>query len=66
MGEEPNFLSEIAVALSEIGIGVELKTMKKPGETGPALRFWARPESATELAETILESVEEWRETQRH
>ena len=66
MSEKRNFLSQFSAALSEIGLGFQLETMIEPEKAGPSITFLVAPEQATDFAEAILESVEEWRKTYRH
>ena len=65
--EDPNFLSEYAVARLDIGLAIRLRTMRaEPERPGPSLEFLISPAQATEFAQKILEDVEIWKQTRRH
>ena len=66
MSDEPNFLSEVAIASLEIGLAIRLKTMIEPGRSGPGLEFLVSAERAEEVARDILLASEEWKKTRRH
>ena len=66
MSDQPNFLSEYAIGVLEIGLEIRLQTMIEPGKAGPDLEFWVAPEQATSFAQSILEAVHEWKKTRRH
>ena len=61
MKKEPNFLSKIATAEFETGIGIRLNTMVEPGKSGPEIEFLVTPETAESFAQEILNAVDEWK-----
>ena len=61
MDEKPNVLSDTSVSIVREGLGFYLETLTGEEQSGPSIRFWVSPEMATDLAENILKSVEEWK-----
>ena len=66
MSDEPHFLSQIETAVLPNGVAIRLKTMIEPGRPGPQLEFLVSPDRASELAQSILETVEEWKDKHQH
>ena len=74
MSDQPNVLSEFATMVFPGGISLRLRTVQvldaegrmiQPRQ-GPKLEFQVSAEQATELAQHILNAVEDWKKQHQH
>jgi hypothetical protein len=61
MSDQPNFLSEFHTAELRAGLAIRLRTMRGENNPGPQLEFVISPDRATDLANAILEAVDDWK-----
>ena len=74
MSDDPVFLAEFGTRAVPAGLSIRLRTVLVSGargphpqpQVGPELEFLISAEQATELAQGILEAVDDWKKKHQH